>query len=67
MANARWQMDRERRDRLAQLTAERHPNQIVRRIIVIDEERDAREAVIWKWDSYRVAKRKLLKVLRTVN
>jgi hypothetical protein len=59
MAAARWAKDRERRDRLALLTAEQYPNRIVRRIIVVDREKDVREAVIWDWDSAREARRKV--------
>ena len=64
MAKRRWEMDRERRNRLAKVTAEMYPNRIVRRIIVIDEEKDAREVVIFQWDSEREARRKLRKVLK---
>ena len=64
MSAARWSNDRARREALALVMAEQDPNRIVRRIIVIDNERDAREAVIFAWDSFREAKRKLLKVLR---
>ena len=63
MAAARWAKDRERRKRLAQLTAEQYPNRIVRRVIVIDGERTAREAVIFLWDSDREARRKVRRVL----
>lgn len=63
MAAARWARDRERRRRLAEVTAEQYPERIVRRIIVIDQEKDAREAVIFKWDSEREARRKIRQVL----
>jgi hypothetical protein len=63
MARRRWDLDREERNRLAKVTAEQYPNRIVRRVIVIDDERDAREAVIFQWDSAREAKRKLRQVL----
>jgi hypothetical protein len=56
MANRRWDLYRERRNRLAQVTAEMYPNKIVRRIIVIDREQNYREAVIFKWDSDREAR-----------
>lgn len=59
MAKARWAKDRERRDRLALLTAEQNPSRIIRRIIVIENERDAREVTIWSFDSFRSAKRKV--------
>ena len=64
MAERRWQLDRERREKLALLTAEQYPNRIVRRIVVIDGEQEVREAVIWNWDSDREARRKTRQVLR---
>ena len=64
MATARWARDRERRTVQAQLTAEQYPNRIVRRVIVIDREKEAREVVIFQWDSEREARRKIRKVLR---
>jgi len=63
MANRRWELDRARREKLAARTAEEHPSRIIRRIVVIDQERIVREAVIWSWDSYRSARRKLHEVL----
>ena len=66
MAAVRWAKDRERRRQLAALTAEHYPNRIVRRIIVIDGEKDAREAVIFEWDSEREGRRKIRAVLRNV-
>jgi hypothetical protein len=63
MAAARWKRDRERREALAALTAEQYPDQIVRRVIVIDRERSVREATIFAWDSARVAGRKIRGVL----
>ena len=63
MANARWQRDRERRTALAKVMAEQYPNQILRRIVVIDRERTVREAVIFAWDSAREAARKIRRVL----
>lgn len=64
MAKRRWELDRERRNKLAQLTAEQYPNKVVRRIIVIDNEQAVREAVIWQWDSVRFAARKVREILR---
>ena len=58
MANARWALDRARRNQLAALTAEQCPNQIARRIVVIDRERTVRETVFWAWDSAREWRRK---------
>ena len=63
MAAARWNLDRKRRARLADVPAEQYPGRIVRRIIVIDAERECREAVIFAWDSAREARRKLRRVL----
>jgi len=63
MANRRWQLDRQRRDRLAALTAEQCPAEIVRRIIVIEHERDVKEAVFWNWESGRDRRRKLKAIL----
>ena len=63
MANRRWELDRARRERLAALTAEQYPNEIVRRIVVVDREKTVREAVIWSWDSFRSARAKLRAVL----
>jgi hypothetical protein len=59
MARRRWEIDRARRDKLAALTAEQCPSRIVRRIVVIEEERTVREAVIFSFDSARSARRKL--------
>lgn len=67
MAAARWARDRERRARLAALTAEQYPSRIIRRIVVIDHERTAREAVIWSFDSARSARRKLRDILAAPN
>lgn len=64
MANQRWRLDQERRNRLAVLTAEQHPAKIVRRIVVIDNETTVKEAVIWSFDSGRSRKRKEKEVLR---
>ena len=63
MAQARWRADRERRQRLAALTAEQFPGHIVRRIVVIDGETNVREAVVWSFDSTREARRKTRAVL----
>lgn len=63
MAAARWRRDRMRRQSLAKLSAEACPAHIVRRVVVIDEEREVREAVIWSWDSEREARRKIKRVM----
>lgn len=64
MAGARWARERARRERLASLRPEDYPREIVRRILVIDREREVREAVIWSWDSAREARRKIKRVLQ---
>ncbi len=62
MANVRWQKERQKRDKLARLTAEQHPSKIVLRVIVIREEKDVQEAVVWSFDSRRSAKKKLREI-----
>ena len=64
MAKARWTKDRIERDRRATLTAEQSPSRIVRRIVVIDDERTVREATFWTWDSRREWRRKERRVLQ---
>lgn len=64
MANRRWEVDRQRRNKLAALTAEQYPDRIIRRIVVIDHEATVKEAVIFSFDSRRSARAKLRKVLR---
>lgn len=63
MAARRWQLDRERRDKLASLTAEQFPSKIIRRIVVIEDEKTVREAVIWSFDSRRSAAAKVRQAL----
>lgn len=63
MARIRWGLDRARRERLAALPAEAFSNLIVRRIIVIDREREVREAIIRSWDSRSDSAQKLRNVL----
>jgi hypothetical protein len=63
MAKRRWELERERRNRLGVLSPEQCPNAIVRRIVVIDNETTVREVVIWSFDSFRSAKRKERSVL----
>lgn len=63
MAKRRWELDRQRRDRLAAACPLARVDQIVRRIIVIDREHTVREAVIYAFDSFREARRKARKVL----
>ena len=64
MANKRWELVRARRSKLAALTAEQYPNAIVRRIVVIYNEREVREAVIFSFDTPASARRKLNSVLQ---
>lgn len=59
MARIRWERDRARRERLAALTPEQFPEEIVLRIIVIEREKTVRETVIFSWDSAREVLRKL--------
>ncbi len=63
MAKRRWELDRERRNKIAALRAEQYPAQILRRIVVIEKETIAKEAVIWSFDSIRTARRKLNNIL----
>ena len=64
LASIRWAKDRDQRDRLAMLTAEQFPSRIVRRIVVIDNERVVREVTIWNWESGREGRRKERAVLK---
>lgn len=57
-ANARWKKDRERRDKMAALTAEKYQSRIARRIIVIDDESRVKEVVIWNFESAHSVRRK---------
>lgn len=59
LAKIRWQRDRERRDKLAAIEAESNPSRIVRRLVIIDNERDVRELVLWSWETWRDWRRKL--------
>jgi hypothetical protein len=63
MANRRWQLDRQRRNKLAALTAEQCPTRIVRRIVVIENETMVNEAVFWNFESKRSWRRKERQVL----
>lgn len=64
MANTRWRNERARQDAIAATDPMRVTGKIVRRIIVIDNEETAREAVIYDFDSMRNARRKLNAVLK---
>lgn len=63
MANRRWALDRDRRNKLALLTAEQCPALIVERLVRIVGERQVSETVIWSFDSDREAYRKKRKLL----
>ena len=62
-ANKRWELDRARRAELAAKDPAFTGFRIVRRIIVIDNEKDVREAVIYSTDSIRSATQKLKRAL----
>jgi hypothetical protein len=63
-ARRRWELDRQRRERLAATDPIFAGLQIVRRIVVIDHERTVREAVIYAGDSLREARRKQRAILQ---
>lgn len=65
MANRRWELYRQRRDRLAAITADQFPDRIVKRIVIITNETDVREIVYRAWDSPRECKRKDRQVFTT--
>lgn len=58
MVKRRWELDRQRRAKLAALTAEQYPTKIVRRIIVIDDDKTVKEATFWSFESRRSWTRK---------
>ena len=64
-ANRRWELDRKRRDNIARMTAEEYPSKIVRRIVVIDNETEVRETVIWNFESARRVRQKQREALDT--
>ena len=66
MAARRWQLDRERRAKIAALTAELWPKGIRRRIIVIDNESSVRETTIWQFESVREQHRKQQQILQPI-
>ena len=59
MAEARWQADRERRRRLAALAPLNYPGRISLRVVVIRQEQEVSEAVVFDTDSTREARRKI--------
>jgi len=64
MAIRRWQIDRQMRNRIAALNADQFPARIVRRIVVIDDEKHVKEATFWNWESRRDRQRKMRNILR---
>jgi hypothetical protein len=64
MATERWRLDRERRNKLAAMEPINYPGRIVRRIIVITNEVEVREAILYDTDSWREARRKLNRVMQ---
>jgi len=67
MANARWKMDRKRRDDLAAKDPVFTGLRISRRIIVIYGEKEVKEATIYESDSRRSASRKIREVMTKSN
>ena len=63
MAKARWKREHSERERIAQLSADQYPSRIAERIVVIRNETEVYETVIWNWESHRSAMRKRRKVL----
>lgn len=61
MAAVRWARERERRDKLAALSAQQHPTKIVGRIVAIANEQQAKEFTLWSFDSWRERKKKCRK------
>lgn len=60
-ANVRWTRERERRDKLAALEAERNPTRICARIVVILNEREVKEFTCWSFETWRERQRKCRK------
>lgn len=67
MANVRWSNERARQAAIAAADPLRVTGKIIRRIVVIDDEREAREAVIYDFDSARSARAKIKKILTKTN
>lgn len=63
MADARWAKDRARREALVALTPDRYQARIVKRIVVVFDERIVKETTIWNWESLASARRKEKKAL----
>ena len=62
MNKARWDADRLRRDKLAAMHPLQWPGRIVLRVVVIRNESEAQEAVIFDTDSRRDERRKLRRI-----
>lgn len=68
MAKARWAKDRARRAALAAVAEDRpqiYAGDIARRVVVIDNERDVREMIVWRWDRPAEVRRKINKCLNS--
>lgn len=61
LARIRWAKDRERRDRLAALEAERNPTRIAARLVVVVDEQKVREFTMWSFESWRERRKKCRK------
>jgi hypothetical protein len=64
MANRRWQIQRQREAELAAMDPIKLTGRIIRRIVVIDHERDVRECVFTDLTSRRQAAAQLRQVLQ---
>lgn len=63
-ANIRWARDRERRNKLAELEAEKNPTRIMAQIVVIVDERNVKELTMWSFESWRERRKKCRKAER---
>ena len=61
-AKARWDKDRAMRDRIAAIEPASFGGEIVRRVVVIDREKSAREIIFYAFDTYSDRRRKLREV-----
>ena len=59
LANIRWDKERAMRDRIAAIEPANFCGEIVRRVVVIDREKTAREIVFYTFDTYSDRRRKL--------
>lgn len=67
MAARRWELDAERRAAINAMNPIKFSGRIIRRVVVIDHEKTAREAVIYDFDSRRSAAAKLRRILLIPN